>query len=484
MATPLADAEAKTPRTELREEQAVLGRPESPIARLRRAIFRFSHGVALTVAALAPLPFGSVELGWIALWCLLLGLSLTLASIGEIDATTRRTLIAVLLVFAVFGATVALQLSDAVAPDPIWSEATRLLGRELKPIASASAWAPVIAMGAPLLFVLAFCRFALLGGSSQSAELTLRVVAWSGLIYVVYSSLALLIDPTALLWRDKPAYLGNLTGTFINRNTAATYFGSVAIIWFMRLASAARRGSSSRLSPSERLWLLLSGRDLHLARLGAAFLISLGGVAATGSRAGFVFTIICLAIAAAIYGRVDFSLWRRRFWSWLAAAIAIFALFELLGGVVASRVFLLGLNDEGRFNVYAASIGLIRDHPWLGVGLGNFDVVFPAVRPPDILISGVWDRAHSTPLEFVIEMGLPLTALVGGLWLLILARLARASLRTRSSTMIAGFAATLLGCLHSSVDFSLQIPGYAVAFAAIAGTATAQAGRLLRDARE
>ena len=55
-----------------------------------------------------------------------------------------------------------------------------------------------------------------------------------------YVIAAFLIDPTKILWREKQAYLDVLTSTFVNRNTAAVFFGSHAIAWIVALAALVR----------------------------------------------------------------------------------------------------------------------------------------------------------------------------------------------------------------------------------------------------
>ena len=51
---------------------------------------------------------------------------------------------------------------------------------------------------------------------------------------------------------------------------------------------------------------------------------------------------------------------------------------------------------------------MIADHPWFGTGLGTFVWSFPAYRSANISLWGVWDLAHSTPLELAADLGLPL----------------------------------------------------------------------------
>jgi len=43
---------------------------------------------------------------------------------------------------------------------------------------------------------------------------------------------ALILTPNMMLWAPKVAYRGSPTATFINHNTAATFIGAGAILWF------------------------------------------------------------------------------------------------------------------------------------------------------------------------------------------------------------------------------------------------------------
>src|SRR5436189_140151 len=73
------------------------------------------------------------------------------------------------------------------------------------------------------------------------AHRLIRVMAWCGTTYAVYGIAAFFIDPTRVLWEKKEAYFTVLTSTFINRNTAAVYFGSCVILWLLILLDRLRR---------------------------------------------------------------------------------------------------------------------------------------------------------------------------------------------------------------------------------------------------
>ena len=86
------------------------------------------------------------------------------------------------------------------------------------------------------------------------------------------------------------------------------------------------------------------------------------------------------------------------------------------------------------------TLKIIADNPWLGTGLGTFGFGFPAYRSDDIPMQGLWGVAHSTPLEFASEMGLPLTLVVTLAWIVALIVLSLAMLRRPPCISASAFA--------------------------------------------
>jgi O-antigen ligase len=322
-----------------------------------------------------------------------------------------------------------------------------------------------------LLFLATAARFLLLGGDRRDAALIFDLIAYSALAYALYSSVMFIVEPSFLLGYPKEAYLENLTGTFVNRNTAAAYFGSATMIWLILLLRKFRG-----VRKLDRLAQFLAfGRVRSVAMRAFGFVACLTATAATGSRAGFFITLGVGAFIGVLYGRARLKFQFQRRVLAMGVALAATLLIASMVGAVDNRMRLLGFDSEGRVDVYRASVALALRRPWLGVGLGNFETAFPAVRPDAVSSGGVWDRAHSTPLELGVDGGLPLLAAVGAVWLAWLGRLFAEALTSASAYCVAGLGVALVGTLHSCIDFSLQIPGYAVVFAAVASTATARA---------
>ena len=316
-----------------------------------------------------------------------------------------------------------------------------------------------------------------MGTDRNRAHQILQGIAWSGVAYAAYGILSFLIEPTMILWRDKRAYLGSVTATFINRNTAAAYFGSCAVVWFTLLLDQVRR----HLRSGPIIWKKVPERIL--TKTPRAIIISfsmlfvcLMAMFLTGSRAGVVLSLLALIITFTVFFRHDLP---RRTGVWIAlagsAAVAL-VLLQFMGGVVSNRFDVQGLADEGRLAGYRSTLSMIADYPWFGTGLGTFAWSFPAYRSSDISLRGVWDIAHSTPLELAAEVGLPLAGAIFLGWVVMLAVLIH-GIRTRRRDKIiplAAFSVSTIAILHSCVDFSLQMPGYSIVIFALVGAGLAQ----------
>ena len=148
------------------------------------------------------------------------------------------------------------------APHPIWREAATALGVSIPPSVSIARNQPWFELGRPLLCMLAIACGFLVGADGVRARQLIKVIAWSGAAYAAYGILAHLFDPTHILWREKDAYLQSVTGTFINRNTAAAYFGSCAVVWSLMLWERVRLEMPDR----PIIWRSVPTRMLSLPR--------------------------------------------------------------------------------------------------------------------------------------------------------------------------------------------------------------------------
>jgi O-antigen ligase len=446
-----------------------------------------SH-VLFAVVVLAPLPFGSVDALPIVAWCVALGLALTMASLRALDRRHFLILAGVGVVVAAYLLVLHEQLAArpffAVSPDPVWRAAADVLDSPLPPSLSMVRDQPLFALGAPLAAMLCLLVSFIVCIDRRRAHQLLSVVAWSGSAYALFGIAAWLIDPGHVLWTKKQAYFTVLTATFINRNTAAVYFGACAIVWLLILMERLRQ----RL-PDTRLSLAVIGRSLQdLGRKAVidfvAFFLCFVAMFLTGSRAGVVFSLLAAVIAVGLFVLKTIPLGRGALRLVLAAGCGVFILTQVLGAGVMARFDIEGVAGGGRPETYRSTLAIIEDHPWLGTGLGTFASVFPAYRSSAGTSWGVWERAHSTPLEIASDMGLPLAGIVMAAWAGVFAVLGH-GLRVRNRDhfiVVAALAVATLAITHSLIDFSLQIPGFALVVLALVGAGLAQSFRMTRAA--
>jgi O-antigen ligase len=441
---------------------------------------KLSRYVTAGAIALAPLPFGSAETQWVSLWCVLLCLALlplVARPFRRIHLVLLAPAIGTLLVVIVACWLQSLPLPGIIDTDAVWARAQALVGATAHPPAAVDVAGPWQAFGPSLAIFLAFVCAFLHATDTAGAQLILRTVAVSALVYASYGIVAHLVDPTTLLWREKTAYMSSVTGTFVNRNTAATYFGSGALVWLLiMLQKMERRLPSGGLRLQGIAAAFLDEPPPGLIGAAAAWLCVVVALLMTQSRAGVLLSGGAMVAVAALYLKPRLTM--RSNSLLVAGAIAglLAILLEFWGGAIAYRIGTQGLTDATRSEAYKSTLAIIRDHPLLGTGLGTFPDVFPSYRSPLVSTAGVWDRTHNTPLELASEIGLPATAAVIALWGFVATRLVRHGLKRRKDRAfaIAGLGVGLLGTAHSLVDFSLQIPGYAIVFAAVAGCGLAQ----------
>jgi hypothetical protein len=198
------------------------------------------------VVAFVPLPFGSYDKTTVAVWCGVLGLTVIVTSLSDFQLQRGHLWLlgGVGLIVLFYGFVLHEQLSDhpwIAKPHPIWAQTSKVLGVDIVPSVSIVRGEPFFALGPTFACILALVCGLIVGTDRDRARQLLHVIAWSGAAYAIYGILSYLIEPGMLLWREKRFYLGNLTGTFVNRNTAAAYFGSCAVVWLALLLEQTRR---------------------------------------------------------------------------------------------------------------------------------------------------------------------------------------------------------------------------------------------------
>ena len=117
--------------------------------------------------------------------------------------------------------------------------------------------------------------------------------------------------------------------------------------------------------------------------------------------------------------------------------------------------------SSSRYGIWADTLTLIRMHPWAGVGFGEFNFAWTLTPFPGRPVA-FFDHTHNLVLQFAVELGLPLAALVLALLLWALYSALRAALQARSNAdpaqaplRRAAFMMVLLILVHSLLEYPL-----------------------------
>jgi hypothetical protein len=432
-----------------------------------------------TVVVMAPLPFGSAEPFWGGVWCMSLGIALLLASPKIYDDHLRIVIWLIFVVIGVWCLLIVLQygpLDRYLREGPGWTQAARVL--TVKPRVAAYEELPLVAVVPPLALILSLLTGVVFGAEQTFTQRIYRWVANAGLVYAGYALFSELTNPTMLLWREKTAYVDFVTGTFVNHNTAATFFGCVAVIWYVRwLREIRRRFDPERWHDFRYVLRKLTSVDSTQIRYILAFFVLLVTTFMTRSRAGSLLTLVALGVVTALYFSRTIKSARHLVITTFAILLLIMVVVVVAGGQFTKELETRGIYDAARADAWISALKIVRAYPWLGTGLGTFSSVFPAYRASSGGVWGIIDRAHSTPVELMVEMGLPFSLLVLGLWILMFGVLLRGAARRGSNRVyvVAGTGILTLGSLHSLVDFPLQIPGFAIVCCTLTGASLAEA---------
>ncbi|QRG05908.1 O-antigen ligase family protein [Xanthobacter dioxanivorans] len=430
--------------------------------RKRSLLDRVAFGLFLVMVFFAPVPDGSVAFFWVEIWAAVAALVLLLASYRYVGRGHVLLLAGLVLVLAVYGLVALLQsISPGPSPLAIWAKASELLNIPLAPLSGSIVMSPLQFLGRPLLAALVLVAGIVLGCDSQRANVLLRMVVYAACIFGLIGYAGKLLSVEGMTPFNQG---GALTAFFINKNTTATYLGSAFLAALaMLMAPFIRRIREGYPLLGEGAGKALSGAfGIAIAAVLLLLLLPL-----TQSRAGLLLTVL---IAAAAIG------WRIRLQGRALGAAAIGGVV-LLAVVLASsgdvwrlRQARLNVETDGRWQAYALMWDAIAQRPALGYGLGSFEESFPQFRDANLETSGRFNIGHSTPIELAFEGGLPLALVVVGFVLLLCGVLVRGAIRRPSDPYIlAALLVGLLGVLHSSVDFSLQITGYLIVCLAVVG---------------
>lgn len=416
----------------------------------------------VAIVALAPIPLGSNRPAFWTLWAVAIGILAAAYGLAllRLRVPARRPLGAYRLELTCFALVIGwlcLQVLPGLPPS-----LTGLPGSELE------AHAISLDPGSTRLTLLNFATYGLffvltlqVAADRHRARRMLLALFLVIAAFAVYGLVNLTQLGDTLLGFEKSYYRGSATGTFINRNSFATFLAAGLAIGVPLLIDGVAR---PRPGQGRRVTLLLLG----LLFIAAALL-------ATGSRTGAIAGLVGVLLAFALsFGRIEGT--RLRLWLSLGAIAAATVIAVLYGGGTLER--LLGSNgDPERSELYRQVWDAILQRPWLGYGGGSFATVFPMFQHAPLAGDLVWDRAHSTYLALWFELGL----VAGTLPLVLVAALLHRALRGLSDPASHPLSVAALGvgavfAIHSLVDFSAEIMADAFLFTIVLALGAARSG--------
>ncbi|WRH64335.1 MAG: O-antigen ligase family protein [Fuscovulum sp.] len=294
-----------------------------------------------------------------------------------------------------------------------------------------------------------------------------KIVFFGIVLQAAYALFALKVLGDFSPWGPKEQYAGSATGTFVNRNSLATFLGFGMILGIGLLAEQI---TNRRIRETRKADVLGRFCPLTIAVIiGEMFLFI--ALLATQSRLG---------LAASMCGVLTSLM----VWRWIATRslrllirdTVLSATFSSLLATslsisegVATRFLFTAGDGEDRLEIYRQAIGMIELRPITGFGLDTFSAAFEMFRGPPLDNPVHYDLAHNTYLALWAEAGIIVGSFPPMVLLLALVVLAR---RLTEMDGFFGFALAGIGSIvtagvHSLGDFSLEIPANVYVFTTI-----------------
>jgi O-antigen ligase len=326
----------------------------------------------------------------------------------------------------------------------------------LAPIPHAAAlsnhtWRVELAAALFLLAALAFgrVRFCLTSDTSQRVAVFVTLFAVWGSISVLWAKSSSSVAHHTIVWVEYALFFA-LASEILRRGGRSfliwTFLWFVAVIGAVTMSDYLSMPDFKSMEGTLRLrysaygellvailpvlWLAASYMRRRRSWLIALLPAALGWTAAMLSLSKGVFIA---GIAGSIFAFGSSLLFGKRIHRrrlvltagvWLALTIAVQAVFSLLTPIPATIDYISGKADKtretstARLFIWRTTVPLVRDHWLAGVGADNYGIaanegraeyrsVHP-IDPPDEPISDfLVERAHSEPLQVLLELGVP-----------------------------------------------------------------------------
>jgi O-antigen ligase len=444
------------------------------------ALDTVQHWALIALLAWAPLPFGSARpwawslLGTVAAVLLLIAGFRELLSPAS-TAPLVQLRLPMLLALLLMGWVLLQTLPQSLAGwhHPLWDQAAKALRSTVVPSIAVDREASLVYLFRLLTYAAVFFLAWQVGQRPERARRMMHAVLGIAVLYSLYGFTQYASPDPKILWFRKWFYLDDLTATFVNHNSFATFAGLALIAGLVPIVQLLARSTDAR----SRTTLVVSVVENLLSRgkwaLGGCF-VTASALLLSHSRGGVMATLcgVLVFLVLAMTAPSLSSDWRRPF-AWLSGAGAL-AVLALAGTTLIQRVAESSVETDSRWQVFASTLSAVRDNFFLGTGLGSFRYIFPMYQPTQFHY--VADFAHNDYLQNMLELGVPAALLLFALVGILVWECFKGVRRRRRDAIYpcAAVAASILVAVHSFVDFSLQIPAVTVTYAALLGVGVAQ----------
>lgn len=299
---------------------------------------------------------------------------------------------------------------------------------------------------------------------------------------VVVAFLALAHRATSselVLWFWESRYGGIPSGPFVNRNHFAGWMVMAIAGGLGFFMAASARSMKDVEGWRERvLWLSTpEASAVVLAGVGLGVMGLSVGLSASRSGLGSLVAALLVISAGAIHTRARASMPRQRrllmvgYLACLAFLTVIWTGLPVMAARFSSDAA-TPLALGGRVDLWNDASEVIQRFPLTGTGLNTYTTVTPFFQAG---VTPTSDEAHSDYLQLAAEGGL-LVAIPIVVLIVVFVHQVRCRFRTGASltsywTRIGAVAGLVAMAVQESVEFSLQLPGNAVLFAALCAVA-------------